>query len=279
MNFEKLKALAELTRPVNCLIAFLSIAAASILAGGTGNLWIPILIGALVGAFVAGGANAINDYFDVEIDRINRPERPIPRNAVTKEEARLLWFVLSLLGLGLNVFLNRGALAIAFFAVISLYFYSMVLKKTVLMGNLVVALMTGMAFVYGAVVVDKPERSFMPALFAFLINLAREMIKDVEDMEGDARGHAATLAVKHGARAGIMAASMVLVVLIGTTLAAYTLGIYNTIYLYLVFLVDAVLMYVIVSMWKKPSPEHMRKMSFLLKLNMVIGLVAIFAGS
>ncbi|HLF20513.1 MAG TPA: geranylgeranylglycerol-phosphate geranylgeranyltransferase [Bacteroidota bacterium] len=279
MNFEKIKAIVELTRPINCLIAFLSIAAASILAGGRGDSWIQILSAAVVGAFVAGGANAINDFFDVEIDRINRPNRPIPRNAVTKDEARLMWFVLSLLGLSLNVFLNRGALAIALFAVIALYFYSMVLKKTVLIGNFVVALMTGMAFVYGAVVVGNPERSIMPAIFAFLINLARELVKDVEDMEGDAKKQAMTLAVKHGAKAGIITAGIVLITLIGTTLGAYVFGIYDLTYLYLVLVVDGILAYVIVSMWKNRSPAHMKKVSLLLKINMAIGLVAIFAGS
>ncbi|MBI3004617.1 MAG: geranylgeranylglycerol-phosphate geranylgeranyltransferase [Ignavibacteriales bacterium] len=279
MNSEKLKALFELTRPLNCVIAFLSIVAASVLAGGRDASWLPILIAGLVGAFVAAGANAINDYFDVEIDRINRPERPIPRNAVAREDARFLWFILSFFGLGLNVFLNRGALAIAFFAVISLYLYSLVLKKTVLVGNFVVALMTGMAFVYGAVVVGKPERSLVPAVFAFLINLAREIVKDVEDMEGDASKNAMTFAVKYGARSGIIVASVILILLVGTTIAAYVLGIYNILYLYAVLVVDVILAYIIVSMWNNRSPINLRRMSNLLKLNMAIGLAAIFAGS
>lgn len=279
MNSDKLKALGELTRPVNCLIAFLSIAAASVLAAGGVEQWFQILIAALVGALVAGGANAINDYFDVEIDRINRPERPIPRGTVSKVEARLLWFILSFLGLSLNFLLTKGALAIAFLAVVSLFIYSMVLKKTVLTGNLVVALMTAMAFVYGGIVVGKPERSIVPALFAFLVNFAREVVKDVEDVEGDAGNRAVTLAVKYGPETSIMVASVVIVVLIGTTMAAYVLGLYNTIYLVLVLVLDMILLYIVISMWTDHSPVHMRKMSNLLKLNMAIGLVAIFAGS
>ncbi|HLF20373.1 MAG TPA: UbiA family prenyltransferase, partial [Bacteroidota bacterium] len=151
--------------------------------------------------------------------------------------------------------------------------------KTVLLGNLLVALMTGMAFVYGAVVVGNPERSIVPAIFAFLINLARELVKDVEDLEGDARGQAMTFAVKHGANAGIILAGIVLMTLIGITIGAYVFGLYDLMYLYLVLIVDAVLVYVVVSMWKNRSPAHMRKVSLLLKLNMAIGLVAIFAGS
>ncbi len=279
MNSEKLKGFVQLTRPVNCLIAFLSIVAASIIAGAKEDLWFKTIIAGFVGAFVAAGANAINDYFDVEIDRINRPDRPIPRKAVSREEARFLWLVLSFVGLGLNIVLNQRALAIALVAVISLYFYSMVLKRTVLMGNIVVAVMTALAFAYGAVVVGKIERALMPALFAFLINFAREVVKDIEDVEGDAKKGAKTLAVRYGPKSGIAAASAALVALIGATIAAYVLGIYSALYLYIVIVVDGILVFVLVSLWSNQSTPNMRRMSTVLKANMAIGLVAIFAGS
>lgn len=279
MTSNKIKGSVELTRPLNCLITMASIAAACFISGGTKEKWPEILLASVVGALVAAGANAMNDYFDVEIDRINRPDRPIPRGAVTRDEARMFSVALSSVGVLLNVWLNLTALGIALIAVVSLYFYNSHLKKTVLTGNLLVAAMTGLAFVYGAVVIGRPERSIVPALFAFLVNLARELVKDVEDVEGDSRNQAITLPVKYGTKTGIFLASVVMTTLIVTTLAAYMMQMYSLTYLYLVLAVDVLLIGGMTLMWKDSSPRGMGRVSNLLKLSMAVGLAAIFFGS
>lgn len=279
MTSDRFKGFIALTRPLNCLITMASIAAACFISGGAKENWPEILIASVVGALVAAGANAMNDYFDVEIDRINRPDRPIPRGAVTRNEARMFSPALSSVGVLLNVWLNLTALGIALIAVVSLYFYNSHLKKTVLVGNLVVAAMTGLAFVYGAVVIGRPERSVVPALFAFLVNLARELVKDVEDVEGDSRNQAITLPVKYGPKTGIFLASVVMTALIGTTLAAYMMQMYSLTYLYLVSVVDVLLIGGMILMWKDSSQRSMGRVSNLLKLNMAVGLAAVFFGS
>jgi len=279
MSFEKTKAILELTRPFNCLITALSIAAAAILAGAGREEWVRIVSAAVVGAFVAAGANAVNDYFDVEIDRVNRPRRPIPRGAISREQARAAWFVFSMIALGLSLTFTPTAVGIVLFAVVALYVYSLSLKKTLLIGNIVVALMTALAFIYGAVVVDKLERAFMPALFAFLINLARELVKDVEDIQGDREMGATTLPIKYGTKSSVLLTTAVLAILIAATLAAYAMKFYSIVYLYVVLFVDLLLLYGIVSLWKDLSPASLRRVSLMLKLNMVLGLFAIFFGS
>ncbi|MBI3586773.1 MAG: UbiA family prenyltransferase, partial [Ignavibacteriales bacterium] len=176
-------------------------------------------------------------------------------------------------------FLSPVTFAIALFWVVSLFFYSRLFKRKMLIGNILVAIMTGLAFVYGAVVIGNVEKSWIPALFAFLINLARELVKDAEDIEGDARGHANTLPVKHGVRPTLLLASLVIICLIGATLLPYSGGVYNSTYLLIVSVVDFALLYVLVSMWRSWSPENLNKLSMTLKLTMVVGLAAIFFGS
>lgn len=275
----KLLAYLELMRPLNVAITFASILAACFLAGSDESTWLPAVIASFVGAFVAAGANAINDYFDIEIDRINKPERPLARGALQPRDAYGLWLVLTLVGILLNVFLNSTALAIAVFASIALYVYSAKLKRTVLIGNVLVGVMTGVAFVYGAVAVGKPERSIVPALFAFLINVAREIVKDVEDIDGDARNAAITLPVKHGVKPSLTLATVILLTLIGTTFIPYLIGMYNALYLALALVVDIMLLFVIASMWKNSTSKNLGRLSFLLKLSMPIGLVGIYFGS
>lgn len=279
MLSKKLKAYIDLTRPINVAITLVSIPAASILAGARMSQWLPVLLAACTGGLVAAAANAINDYFDVEIDKTNKPSRPIPRGDATRKEAWTEWLVLSSIAVALNLFLNMVALGIVVFAVIILYWYSALFKRTIIIGNVIVALMTGMAFIYGAVVVGNLRRAVIPALFAFLINLVRELIKDIEDMEGDRKENANTLPVKYGPRPALWIASVSIVLLIATTIAAYQLNVYTVYFLYPVLIVDALLIAVLIWMWKDQTPLTMNRLSNGLKLCMIVGLVAIFLGS
>ena len=275
----KLLAYLELSRPVNVAITFCSIPAASILAGARSPDWVQVVLAAATGGLVAAGANAINDFFDLEIDTINRPNRPLPRGALSRGDARAFWLITSLIAIGLNFFLNIKALGIVVFAVSVLYYYSAALKRTVFAGNLVVGVLTGMAFIYGAVAVGRFERSLMPAAFAFLVNVGRELIKDVEDLEGDRRESAATLPVKYGVKPAQILTTVILSALVATTILAYILQLYNLWYLYLVLVIDVALVFVIGSMWKDSSPVNLGRLSSILKFTMVIGLIAIFVGS
>jgi geranylgeranylglycerol-phosphate geranylgeranyltransferase len=279
MLSKKLKAYFELTRPINMVITMLSIPVASILAGGTLAQWVEMSLAAITGGLVAAGANSINDYFDVEIDRTNKPSRPIPRGDVTKREAWVEWIVLSSLAIIVNCFLSLDALGIVVFAVVLLYWYSARFKRTLVAGNLVVGVMTGMAFVYGAIVVGDLSRAFMPATFAFLVNVAREIVKDIEDIEGDKKEGALTLPVKYGVKPALWLASTTIVVLVVTTLAAYQLNLYSVVYLYLVLVVDFLLLGAMVWMWKDQTSPAMNRISNVLKVCMGVGLVALFLGS
>ena len=139
--------------------------------------------------------------------------------------------------------------------------------------------MTALAFVYGGLAVGHAERSFFPALFALLINVARELVKDVEDIEGDAKEKAGTLPVRYGIKPALILASLTIFLLVVATFLPYSSGVYSFNYLALVMVVDAALVYVLISMWKDHTPSNLGKLSFILKLDMVGGLVAIFLGS
>ncbi len=279
MLSKKLRAYIDLTRPINVAITLASIPVASVLAGAKAGQWREIMIAGLTGGLVAAAANAINDYFDVEIDRINKPSRPIPRGDATKRDAWFVWLVLSVIAVVLNFWLNIYALLIVIFAVGILYWYSALLKRTIVIGNVVVGLMTGMAFIYGAVVVGNPVRAVVPAIFAFLINIIREVIKDIEDIEGDRKGNAMTLPVRHGTTPALWFASVTIFLLVATTITAYQLGVYTVWYLYPVLFVDLLLLTILIIMWNDQTPGSMNRLSNLLKVCMVVGLVAIILGS
>jgi geranylgeranylglycerol-phosphate geranylgeranyltransferase len=260
-------------------IVFLTIAAGGVLADLNAARWKDILIAAVAGALIVGGGNALNDCFDLEIDRLNRPDRPLPSGAITLGQARVLWIFASLFGIILSLLLTPWNMAVAVFWVVTLYSYSRDLKRTVLFGNLMIGVLTGMAFLFGALVAGQPSKALFPGVFAFLANVAREVLKDVEDVEGDRRAGALTLPVRYGTKRGFVAASVAIALLIATTFLPYALNIYNARYLGIVLAVDAVLLYVIVSWRNDSSRSNLNRLSGILKLAMVGGLVAIFAGS
>ena len=279
MNSKKLIAYFQLSRPVNVLITFISIPVACWIAGGTTCSWFFNLLAGLTGALVAAGANAINDAFDIDIDRVNRPDRPLPRGILTQRDARRMWLILSIVALGINFFLNSAALLIVFLSITLLYFYSARLKRTVLTGNLVIGLMTGMAFIYGGVVVGQTERAVIPAIFAFLVNLARELLKDIEDMEGDRREHAVTLPIKYGVTPALVLATASLIVLISTTIATAIFALYHSAFLYIVIIADCMMCVSIILIWRDHSSKAMRRVSTILKISMIVGLISIIVGS
>jgi len=279
MNSNKLIAYIQLCRPLNVLITLVSIPVACWIAGGTAAKWFYFLSAGLTGALVAAGANAINDAFDIDIDRINRPDRPLPRGALTQHEARSMWLIVSVAAILLNLFLNLTSLLIVVLSIILLYTYSARLKRTVLIGNVVIGLMTGMAFIYGGVVVGRIERAVIPAIFAFLVNVAREVLKDVEDMEGDRKEHAVTLPIQYGIRPALMLATASLLLLIGITIAVGLIALYHPAFLFIVIIADCLICFSIVLFWLDHSPSAMRRASTLLKASMITGLLSIIVGS
>jgi geranylgeranylglycerol-phosphate geranylgeranyltransferase len=279
MNSKKLVAYIQLSRPVNVLITFVSIPVACWIAGGVEHDRLSILLAGLTGALVAAGANAINDVFDIDIDRINRPNRPLPRGALTQYDARRMWLIVSIAAFGINLFLISTALLIVVLSIALLYFYSALLKRTVLIGNVVIGLMTGMAFIYGGVVVGRVDRAVVPALFAFLVNLSRELLKDVEDLEGDRKEHAVTMPIKYGVKPTLVLATASLLVLIGATIAVAIFVLYQSAFLYIVLVADCLMCVSIVLMWRDHSLTVIRRVSKILKLSMIVGLLSIIAGS
>ena len=273
------KGYLHLARPVNVVITLVAIPVACWLAGaGAADSW-KIILAAITGALVTVGANAINDYFDIEIDRINKPERPLPSGVLSPREAWYVWLICSLFSILLNIVLNVEAFAIVFLAVVLLYFYSSRFKGTILFGNLIVGLMTGMAFIYGGIVVGTVNRSITPALFAFLTNVSREIVKDMEDIKGDAARQAQTLPVRLGLYPARCLVGFLILLLIVTTIIVSQLHIYTSLFIICLIPVDIAFMVTGVAVWFSSSSEAMHRLSVLLKICMAVGMIAIILGS
>ncbi len=275
---KKLTAFLLITRPLNVIIGFFSIFMGAFITGTISPI-LNVLWASLSGGLIAGAANAINDYFDVEIDRINKPYRPIPAGKLSRQEVFIFSMLLFVIGILMSSFVNWMVFLIALCSSILLFLYSARLKRTVLWGNLCVSFVTGLAFIYGGAAVDRFQAALIPAMFSFLFHFGREIIKDVQDMAGDAADQAVTFPIRYGKKLSLLFASIIYSLLIIITLVPFIYKIYGIYYLVVVILgVDLVIMGVLFSIWYDQTPKNLGRMSNLLKADMLIGLIAIYCG-
>ena len=271
----------ELLRPLNLVIAAAGVALGGLLVGGGwpgAEAGRRLLVAALSAVLIGGGANALNDLFDLAIDRVNRPRRPLPAGRATPVVAKGLWVALSAAGVALSFALSAAHVAMALFAALALFAYSAWLKRRGLAGNVLVALVLGLALVYGGWAVGPPEAALVGAAFAFLTTLAREITKDLEDVRGDAAAAAQTLPLRYGPRRAADVAALVVALAVALTpLPFLALG-YGGLYLGLVLFAVVPLLVALRLLLTSDPVASAYRASAALKWSMVLGLVALAAG-
>ena len=151
---------------------------------------------------ITGAGNTINDYFDLSIDRVNRPDRPLPSGTVTPRGAIIFAGILFTLGILVSLFTNPYCAFFAFFNSLLLIAYAKTLKSTPLVGNISVAYLAGSIFLFGGAFagISGLVNNLVIALITIFAMFARELLKDAEDVPGDIAAGAKTVPVKYGVR-------------------------------------------------------------------------------
>lgn len=276
---EKIIAAFKIIRPINAVIAFVSVIVAAFFCSPEEIAWFSVLLASFAAAFTLSAGNIINDIYDLGIDKVNRPERPLPSGKISKNSALILYFLLIAASLILSWFINLYAFIIVIIATILLVLYSKFLKRVLFVGNILVALLTGLVFIFGGVAVRNPSAAIIPALFAFLINFIREIVKDMQDVDGDKNAGVNTFPIRYGFQK-----SKILILLITFTLILYTLypfvaRLYKIEYFIIVMIiVNPILVFSLKILFKDRSIKNLNMISNLLKLSMVFGLIAIYLG-
>jgi geranylgeranylglycerol-phosphate geranylgeranyltransferase len=271
----KLLEKLRIVRPHNVAVAVLAVSTGFALSRSQGE-W-PLLLIAATGLVTASG-NVINDYFDHDIDRINKPSRPLPSGLLTRKAALSIYIaLLSLLAVMMIVFLPRAQSAwIAAWAIL-LHLYSWRLKRIYLLGNILVSAVSASGFVLGSFAGGNAGAGFVPAAFTFLFVMGRELVKDTEDLEGDRVCGAKTVPVISGAKNAMRAASVIFILLAIAFPVPYFTGRYGIAYLIVMILsVEPIL---IVSSIVSVTNRSPARVSLLLKLGMFCGIAAFYLGS
>lgn len=272
-------AYIRLIRPLNGFIAFISVLLGAFLSNGNINPIDKILFASTTALLLLSAGNALNDYYDALTDKINKPSRPIPAGLVKRRSALIFSVVLFIISIGLSYFVNLTGFVIALIVTLLLILYSAKLRDFPFLSNSVIALLTGLAFVYGGVAVKSINGAIIPAIFAFLFTLSREVVKDIQDIKGDQLAGMSSIPINWGRNKAVFISIVFSFLVIVGSPIPYILGYYSVNYLIcMIFGVDLVLIYCIASLIKDSSERNSGRIATIMKFDIFACLVAIYLG-
>ena len=211
-----------LIRPGNAILTAIAVIAGAFIAAGPDimDYQFDIIICCISAMMLVGGGNALNDYNDRESDKENHPNRPIPSGEINAGTA--LNYSHILLGSGLVILLfsigNPLVFVIALVGVLTLIAYENGLKAAGITGNIAVGFMSGAVFLYAGMVVNNPGPTIWMFGLAFLATISREIVKDIQDLEGDRDRR--TLPSRIGISYSLNIAILILLIAIGLSYTA-----------------------------------------------------------
>ena len=274
----------EILRPGNALMGAISIILVALIDK---TISIPVILAILAVFFETAAGNVINDYFDYKIDLINKPERPIPSGRISlkngKNYAYLLFLAGTICGFLISYLTNNWIpFGIVILADIVLYLYAYKLKATPLIGNLAVGFMTGFGFVFGGFSINNPTiimTSIFLGFFAFVMTTAREIVKDIEDIEGDKADGAKTLPIMIGTKKPAILAAILIVIDSALCPLLYYYHIFGILYIVVIAIAVILFIYSAILILKSQDKATASKVSKNLKIGMLIAFVAFVFGS
>jgi geranylgeranylglycerol-phosphate geranylgeranyltransferase len=288
----QLKDALEILRPINCIMGSLTVIIGILntrIDVSIEILIVNILLGVLTYFFLSGSGMVINDIYDVEIDKINRPERPIPRGSITLKQAKKLYAGTLSLGIVTSLF-HTILFSLSIFVVILAISFGMIGwiyaargKKSGFLGNITVGISFSIGLIYGALLNGPtlPHYIYLFFLTSFFLLVSREIIKDCEDIEGDKKESANTLAIEIGLKKAklISIISQILAIIFFVT--SFFTPIINPI-LFLILMIPGIATVgysLVLSAGKVDRKEDYTKISLILKVGASLGLIAFLFAS
>lgn len=262
------------------------------------TLFLLLIIASLL---IAAAGNIINDYFDLNIDQVNKPEKLIIDKLIKRRWAIVMHILFSLAGLLISFYIDfhSGARWIGltnFICIFLLFGYSISLKKKLLIGNVLISALTAWVIIvcficyYQSFYCSACDRSYFEAYnhrfirisflyagFAFIISLIREVVKDMEDMDGDARYGCKTMPIVWGIPASKVFVAVWLIVLIGSlSVVQFYVWQFGWIWsaVYCITLIIFPLIWLLRKLFMAQAPKDYHQLSTVIKLVMVTGLIS-----
>lgn len=273
-------ALVSLIRPVNSMMIGFAVIVGIAVVAPSKIISMESLLGFFTGFFVSSYSMVINDQYDLQIDRINSPNRPIPSGAVSMMQATMLAAILLLLGFASSSLISLMNLAIAAFFALWAWSYSYWGKRRGLLGNMMVAASMAIPYVFGGVAIEKGNDLMLwsLALTSFLAGTGREVVKAIADVEGDKTRYIRSVAITTGEKTAARIGAIFFLAAVSTSLLPIFLGIAGIVYLILVLITDAFFIYLSAKIISNYTAEGAIRVKKLALGGMMLGLLAFLFG-
>lgn len=276
----KLNGIITLIRPINSIMIGFAVIVGVAVVAPSRIISQASVLGFLTGFFVSGYSMVINDVYDVEIDRINNPNRPIPSGSVTKKDASLVASILVLAGLVSSIFIGIGNMAIAGLFALLAWSYSYWGKTKGLAGNMMVAASMAVPYVFGGVAIGNGADPMVWSLAftTFLAGTGREVVKTISDIEGDKTRGIRSVAITKGQRAASRIGAFFFLAAVATSLVPVLLGVAGVVYAVLVIITDFYFAFLSSKIIRSHDAESAIRVKKLALGGMMLGLLAFLLG-
>ena len=277
---KKLFAYITIIRPLNVILGGFTIVISSFIVKYNGPISF-VIFAVLVVMFYTAGANTLNDYFDYKIDKINRPDRAISSGLVLRRHALIFSLFAFILGTLFALQLNKNSQLVSIGISLPLIIgYNAKLKYFPLIGNIVVALILSLSFIYAGFIFDNIKPLIIPAVLAFSLTLIREIVKDMADIIGDKSVGLKTFPIIYGENKTIVLCTVLSALLGIGSFVPFITGYYNIFYgILLILTVEIPLAVVVILLLNKPNILTAKRSTKLLKFCTLGGLFSIYIGT
>ena len=276
----KIKAVVQIFRPELPLAAGVCVLLGELIALGEFPPFSPAALGFLSVFFISGSALVLNDYFDLEVDRVNMPQRPLPAGLLSPNEALIITAVA--ISAGLIAALLIGVIAFLFCAIACLVgiLYNWKFKESGLPGNLMVAFSVSFTFLFGGITVGEPWNVVVWcfAAMAFLIDLGEEIAGDAMDMAGDRERASRSIAIQQGRKFALTLSSFIFGLVILVSLLPLAFGWLGASYLPMIVITDVLIVYFTLRLVGSKTPEEGRNSMRGIYLGALVGMLAFLIG-
>jgi geranylgeranylglycerol-phosphate geranylgeranyltransferase len=240
------------------------------------------VLGFLTGFFLCAYSMIVNDIYDVEVDRVNQPGRPIPSGKISIQGANRLSILMLLIGIACAVLsLNAVAVAVAATYAFISWLYNFRAKKVGIAGNIIVASSLAIPFIYGGVISGGSILSsllLLMALTAFFSGVGREVVKAMADVEGDAKRGVNSVARGRGMRVASAVGCIFFMLAVFTSWIPLVFGLANQLYEFGVVIPDVIFAYLAASVVLNRSPANAHRVKNTALLGMLVGLLVFIGG-
>ncbi|AAT42767.1 UbiA family prenyltransferase [Picrophilus oshimae] len=268
-----LKSWFKIIRPVNGFMGLISIYIVGFIDV---NFKLPhylkiITLGALSVFFVTSGGNIINDIKDRDLDKINHPSRPIPSGEISIKSAYVVFIIMFIIAIILSFFISLYAVLVVIFAEALLTSYEIKTKNLGLIGNFTVSLLIGFIFIFGGIILNTVFKMILLFLLAFFSNVSREIMKDIEDVNGDLNRE--TFPRVYGIKKAEILASFFVILTVSISILPYYFKILTIYYVYAVIIDDILFILSMIIMYRNVSESQQVS-----KIAMIVGMISFLVG-